>query len=238
LKVNWFFSICSILIIVAVVFPQTSSAAMSLTGSTGLVNIPTAYIIPDGKIAFGSGYTDKEYSLRGPKYAQVAYYATVGYLPFLEVSLIVATFPGCMDLGNYGTDKDRVSNAKLRALNESRYTPSILFGLNDFIGSAKHFNSEYVVISKSLHPSIVDSLGIHLGYAANLIKKATHYSMSGMFGGVEIHLCKFLAVMGEYDTKKYNAGLRITPFGDKISIDIDALDMRRVSGGASFSFGL
>ncbi len=228
------------LVTLAVIFPQIASAATSLTGTTGLINIPTAYIIPDGKMAFGVGYTDKEYSQHGPKYAhaQVVYYATVGYFPFLEVTLRVTAFPGHMDTGNYGTDTDRMSNLKLRALNESRYTPSILLGVNDFMGSSKHFNFEYVVISKSLHPPFVDSLGIHLGYATNPIKEATHYSMNGMFGGVEIHLCKFLAVMGEYDTKKYNAGLRITLFSDKISIDIDALDMRRVSGGASFSFGL
>jgi len=242
LKVNWFFSICSITIIVAVALPQTSSAATSLTGSTGLVNIPTAYIISDGKIAFGVGYTDRNYSLLGPKYAQAAYYATAGYLPFLEVSLRVTVFPGRIGPGKYGSAKDRMASIKLKLLNESRYLPTVLIGSHDILTTYSyndmHFGSEYVVLSKTYHLPFVDSLGVHLGYATKQIKKAANYSMVGTFAGVEIKLCRFLVAMGEYDTKKYNAGLRVTPFGDKISIDIDALDMRRVSGGVSFSFGL
>lgn len=67
---------------------------MSLIGTTGLVDIPTTHVIPDGKVAFGTGYTDRKYSVHSPEYTQVAYYITVGYLPFLEVSLRVTNFPG------------------------------------------------------------------------------------------------------------------------------------------------
>jgi len=225
------------LVIIAVVFPQICSAATSLTGTTGLVNIPTAYIIPDGKMALGVGYTNKEYSLRGPKYKQMVYYATVGYFPFIECSFRISVFPGRMDIGNYGSDKDRAINIKLHALSESHYIPSILLGINDFMGTGL-FHSEYVVISKSLHPPIINLLDIHMGYAANLIRKSKRSNMSGVFGGVEIHLSEFLAVIGEYDTEKYNAGLRIMPFGDKVNIDIDVLGMKYISGGTSFSFGL
>lgn len=255
MRVNWFFFICLILVIVVVVFPQIGSAAISLTGTTGLVNIPTAYIIPDGKIAFGYGYTDKEYSLYGPKYAQVAYYATAGYFPFLEVSLRVTVFPGLIQPGKYGSAKDRMASVKLRLLNESQYLPSILIGSHDILTIHKkdylkyypnrnkryndmHFSSEYIVISKSLHSKIFDSLGIHLGYATKLFKEATNYSMGGMFVGVDARLCRFLTIMGEYDTTKYNMGLRITPLGDIANIDLVVLDMKRISGGISFSLGL
>ena len=69
-------------VVVFIILSQPGIAAMSIVGTTGLVGIPTARVMPDGKVAFGIGYTDSEYSLYGPKYAQVAYYVTVGYLSF------------------------------------------------------------------------------------------------------------------------------------------------------------
>ncbi|MCX6013648.1 MAG: hypothetical protein NTV30_09685, partial [Chloroflexi bacterium] len=98
--------------------------------------------------------------------------------------------------------------------------------------------SEYIVISKSINPKIFDSLGIHLGYATKLFKEAANYSMDRMFVGVDARLCRFLTIMGEYDTIKYNMGLRIMPLGDIANIDLVVLDMKRISGGISFSFDL
>jgi len=230
-----------------IIIAQPGIAAISITGTTGLVDVPTARIIPDGKIAFGIGYTDREYSLRGPEYAQVAYYVTAGYLPFLEASLRITNFPGKMDAGAYGSLKDRMASVKLRIVNEGRYLPSVLLGIHDMLGvhstrdpaESVNFNTAYIVMSKSIHLPLIRVLDVHLGYASDLMMKgARHHSMLGIFVGLERKLGRYLTVMGEYDTRKYNVGLRITPWGDRINIDLVVLGLKRISGGMSVSFNL
>lgn len=222
-----------------IILTKPGIAAMSITGTTGLVDIPTAHIIPDGKIAFGIGYTNKKYSLYSPKYAQVTYYVTIGYLPFLEMGLRITHFPGKMEPGVYGSTKDRMASVKLRVIKEGRYLPSMLLGARDIIGGSTRFNAAYIVMSKCVHLLLLGSLDIHLGYASDiLMKEADHHSMLGPFAGLEKKLCRYLTVMGEYDTRKCSLGLRIMPWGDRTNIDLVALGLKRISGGMSISFGL
>lgn len=221
-----------------IMLAQPGMAAMSIIGTTGLVHIPTARIIPDGKAAFGMGYIDKEHSLYSSKYTQVAYYATVGYLPFLEASLSVTVFPGMPFVSDdYGSDKDRMISMGLRVINESRYLPSILLGGRDLYGGTMRFNALYLVMSKSVGLPVVGPLDVHAGYASDLME-AQHYSMIGLFAGLEKRLCRYLAVMGEYDTKEYNVGLRITPWVAWVNIDLVAMGLKGISGGMSVSFNL
>jgi len=235
------------LTVILVIPAQPGVAATSIVGVTGLVDIPTARVISDGKVAFGVGYTDREYSLRSPKYAQVAYYVTVGYLPFLEGSLRITNFPGNMQSDTYGSEKDRMASIKMLLVNEGRYLPSILLGVHDILGVYNsenpegnvNFNTAYVVMSKSLRFALIGSLDVHMGYASDvMMKKASHHSMLGLFAGLEKRLCKYLMVMGEYDTQKYNVGLRITPLGEHANVDLVILGLKHISGGMSISFGL
>lgn len=227
----------------SIILAQPGIAAMSIVGITGLVDIPTARIIPDGKAAFGIGYTHKKYSVSGPEYAQVAYYVTVGYLPFLEASLRITDFPGEMQPDDYGIG-DRMASVRLRVVNEGGYLPSILLGTHDMLGvygerptESVYFNTAYIVMSRSIRLPLIGALDVHLGYASDLMEARRH-SMVGTFGGLEKKLGKYFTVMGEYDTQKYNVGLRTTLWGDRLNIDLVALGMRYISGGMSISFGL
>lgn len=230
-------------VIIFIIFSQPGIAAMSITGTTGLVGIPTARVMQDGKIAFGIGYTDNEYSLYGPKYAQIAYYVTVGYLPFLELSLRVTSFPKKMEVGAYGSVKDRMGSVKLRIMNESIYLPSVLLGIHDVMGtvSAKnvHFNAAYIVMSKSIHHQFIGLLDIHLGYASDvMMKEARDHSIAGTFAGMEMKLFRHLVAMAEYDTQKYNVGLRLKLWGGDANIDLVMLGLKHISGGMSVSLNL
>jgi hypothetical protein len=218
-------------------------ASMSMVGTTGLVCIPTACIIPDGKLALGVAYTDAQYGWYSPKYTQVAYYAiyaTIGYLPFLEVSLRVTQFPGLLEPKNYGSAKDRMASVKLRIMKENRYFPSVALGICDIYGRELKFNAQYIVVSKSIDFPLLGSIGIHIGHAPNPIKskKIKHYSMEGAFAGIEKVLCPYLTAMLEYDSRKYNIGLKIVPLGDRVYINMAVLGMNRISGGISFSADL
>ena len=227
-----------------IILAQPGVAAMSIAGVTGLVGIPTARIMPDGKVAFGVGYTDREYGWYAPKYDQVAYYVTVGYLPFLEASVRVTTFPGSSPAGTHGWDKDRMVSVGLRVMDERRYMPSILIGGRDIFGETVRFNALYVVMSRAVRLPIVGVLDVHLGCASDLMKELLlnsdllSHSMTGAFAGLEMRLCRYLAVMGEYDTRKCNVGLRIMPWGERANIDLAALGLKHISGGMSISFNL
>jgi len=213
---------------------------MSMIGTTGLVLIPTANIISDGKLALGAAaYTDTKYGSYSPKYNRV-FFATIGYLPFLEVSLRATKFPGLEWSKTYSSATERMASVKLQVIKENGYFPSIVIGIHDLYGKSIHFNAQYVVVSKSIHLPLIGSFGIHIGDALNPIKskKIYNYSMKGMFTGIEKDLCKYLTAMLEYDTYKYNAGLRINPFGDRIYIDVDLLGMNRISGAMNISIDL
>lgn len=208
-----------------------------MIGLTGLVDVPTARLIPDGRASFGAGYTHKDYSLYSSEYAQVIYYVTVGYLPFLETSFRVTVFPGMPFSGDYGSDKDRMVSLKLRVMHESRYLPSIVLGGHDIYGETTRFNTLYVVMSRHIRLPVISDLDIHLGYASDLMD-AQYHSMSGVFGGLEMRLSRSFAFMWEYNTRRHNAGLRITPWGSRANVDLVALGLRGLSGGVSFSLNL
>lgn len=210
---------------------------MSLSGTTGLVETPTARIISDGRVAFGLGYTDKYYALFSPGDAQLVYYVTVGYLPFLEVGLRITTFPEDIRSGILGWYKDRMANVKWLILDEGPYMPSILLGGQDIYGDNMRYNALYAVMSKSVRLPRLGTTDVHLGYASDLMKAQRH-TMIGVFGGVEIEFHKYLTVMVEYDTRKYSAGLRIMLWGDRVNIDAVALGLKRLSGGMSIALDL
>jgi hypothetical protein len=225
-------------------------AETSLTGVTGLVNVPTARVIPDGKLAFGLGYIDNEYSLRGPDYPQFDYYVTVGFLPFLEGSLRITHFPGNSQPENYGSEKDRMASVRLLLTGESQYSPSVLLGFHDILGvyhktsssdSLKNvnFNTTYIAISKSISLPFIGSTSVHAGYASDLLMpNALSHSMLGFFAGADKKIGGSLTFMAEYDSKKYNMGLRLTPAKDRINLDIAFLGFKRISGGMAVSLDL
>ncbi|MBD3180692.1 hypothetical protein GF312_00265 [Candidatus Poribacteria bacterium] len=231
-----------------IVIIQPVIGSTSITGITGLINTPTAKIIPDGKASFGMGYTDKKYSIHGPEHAQLAYYVTIGYLPFLEGSLRITTFPSKEGQGATGSVKDRMASVKFRINKESRYIPAFLVGFHDVLGIYGHeddhlesvfFNTSYAVASKSLPLWILGSWDFHIGYASEiLIKNAGGHSMVGFFSGVEKHIKEYITFMGEYDTKRYNFGIRFTPFRDWLVMDVVFLGAKKISGGLSVSVNL
>ena len=215
---------------------------MSMVGTTGLVCIPTAQVIPNGKMTLGMAYTDAKYSRHSPEHKQIAYFATFGYLPFLEIGLRLTQFPDFIEPKAYGSAKDRMVSAKLRVIKESYLIPSLVLGVHDLYGNAVKFNAQYLVMSKSTDLPILGPMGIHVGYSSNIIKynkvRNYNYSMEGAFAGIEKVFCKYLTAMLEYDTQKYNFGLKISPLGDKIYIDVAILGLDRISGGMNFSFNL
>lgn len=230
-------AVSALAVIAITVIAQPATAAVSITGATGLMVVPTAHLIPDKKAAFGIGYIDRDHSLYSSEYAQIAYYVTAGYLPFLETTFRITVFPGMPFSGNYGSDKDRMVSLKLRVMEEGSYLPSIVLGGSDVYGESVRFNSLYVVMSRSVRFLIDRDLYMHLGYASDLME-AQHHSMVGIFGGLEMSISRYLTIMGEYDTRRFNAGLRVMPWDDRANMDLIFMGLRGLSGGMSLAFNL
>lgn len=182
-----------------------SASAQSLIGTSGLVTIPTARMQRDGDLSFGFSYFDKKYQDYSKRdYNVAAIYSTFTFLPFLEISVRLnrmIDYPG-----QYYT-VDRVPSVRLRLLNEKKYLPAVVFGMQDFATAfggvqAIHFNATYLVLSKKV--SVVD---LHLGYSSKIMTAAI-YQFDGFFYGMSWSPFKSVSLFAEYDSRRINAGFQ------------------------------
>ena len=190
--------------------------APTLWGYTGLVNIPTADLLPDGQVVFGIGYVQRPYGLsRRASYDNATYYASLGFLPFLEVNLRVTEIRGYRphNVGpGYGSEKDRSIGMRLRCYQRQAQYFTIAVGIHDpGIESAGFaelsnslFSALYLVCSKH-----IARLGLHAGYAVDWLSRQTPH-FSGLFAGLEYEAISWLSAMAEFDTHKVSAGVRCT----------------------------
>ena len=137
------------LALMLVFLPAGGEGAVSLAGTSGLINIPTADILEDGEIVFGASYMESNYT----HFDDVVYPITplglvLGYLPGLELSarltVINGAPPQTAGLGDY---KDGMASVQIRLKREGRYLPAVALGARDVYGFAL-FNALYGVISK------------------------------------------------------------------------------------------
>ena len=218
------------------IFPSQHSIAQSLTGPSGLVTIPTAEIQQDGKIAFGLNWLNKRYLVfedNVRQYHGIAPFMTLGYLPFLEISLRLTrslNYPEPEALG------DRVVNLRFRLLPENRSFPSVVIGAHDAIGESQNFHAFYLSASKNFHLTPRSKIGFHLGYGSDYFD-ADRRQFVGIFGGISLSPHPFVRLMLEYDTEKFNFGTRLSLF-DRVELLIALLNVETFSGGVSYRFQL
>ncbi|HLS18331.1 MAG TPA: YjbH domain-containing protein, partial [Paracoccaceae bacterium] len=107
----------------------------NLFGMTGLIDMPTAEMQPDGEVALGAGYFGT--TLRTTLSAQ--------FLPWLEVAF---RYTKVTDWGSAGDEIfGRSFDAKLRLVEEGETWPAIVIGLQDFIGTGI-YSGEYLAATK------------------------------------------------------------------------------------------
>jgi hypothetical protein len=233
--------ILSLTVVLALLSQPENSVAQSLTGTSGLITIPTAEILKDGEVSFGANFMNKEYFAYGfNKYHGLANFVTMGYLPFFEISLRLTRkldYPEPQAIG------DRMISVRLRPLKESRFLPAFVLGAHDFArvtGTAiptNHFNALYLSASKGfgLRP-VIDRIEFHIGYGTDWIEAVDH-QFAGPFGGISISPRPFIRFMLEHDAEKLNCGLRISIL-DHIDFLAALIDLKVISGGTSFRFRL
>ena len=245
------FEIFEILVTLAicVLLPVGVCADIALSGTSGLITIPTADVLDDGDINVGISYLRQSYRhLDKPEtYDMIPLSVSVGYLPSLELSARLTTMP---KLSRAGADpppyRDGMLSFQWRVLGESEKLPAVAIGARDVYGFAL-FNTLYLVFSKniSIHRARV---GVHLGRGVDWMGGRygvvdggktipTTHRMIGTFGGIEIPITRTVGANLEYDTTDLNVGVRVQLLSG-IQLQIALLGGKRLAVGAHAGFNL
>lgn len=206
--------------------------AQTLSGMSGLLNIPSADMQADGTFIFGGNYLP-EINQPVLGYKTGNYFLNLTFLPFLEVSYRMTLLK--MEHGY--TNQDRSASFRLRLLKERKYFPSVTFGVHDFHttttgGGNQYFAANYIVISKHLNIAGTD-FGMTTGYGTDVLMKKNR--LIGLFGGLAItpSFFKPLKLMGEYDTRGINLGGSLLLFKHLYLFSM-AQHLQYLAGGVSY----
>jgi membrane-associated phospholipid phosphatase len=169
----------------------------SINGQSGYINMPSAFVEPDGTISLGYSY-DRPYG---------SLWSTVTVLPFLQVTGRYVSVSGTSGFTNvpggygyeYGRYKDKVVDAKLRLTQESAWLPSLAVGATDLLGT-ELFKGQYIVATKSFGQT--RNIEASLGYGSG--------RPDGVFGGVRWAPTSMpgWAAVAEYDANDYQQDFR------------------------------
>jgi hypothetical protein len=208
----------------------------SLTGTTGIFNIPTAEVTPEGWFRVGVQRIDSEWAYveRGAGDNET-YFFTVGFLPRVEVSIRATIFSETGFLTEGTSDAaDRLASGRVRVFDEGRW-PALAVGVDDIRGNQRS-HALYAVVTKTLEAP-AQSLDIRAtaGFASTAIE-ATAYFLDGAFGGVECSLWDRVTLGLEYDTEKWNTGARVVILSGLAAQGV-LLHFDTPSGGVSWTHG-
>ena len=204
----------------------------SLGGMTGLFNVPTADVSSDGTFLFGYNVIDRHWAYEGREHIDNRiWFLTVGFLPRVEVSVRATALPGESLIEEVPVDAvDRSASARLRILDESVW-PAISVGIDDVKGT-RRFHSLYGVATRTLKAgSFPVRAQISAGYGLRTLD-AARYLLDGGFGGVDLQVGDWISGIAEYDSEKWNGGIRLRILS-RIDAQLAFLNMETASGGVS-----
>lgn len=221
-------------IFVFLVSPALVSGAPFIKGMTGIINAPTADVVPHlGVELGGSAITYKGSGLESGK-TKFDWDArlTAGLLDRFELGVTVLT------------EKLYSGNFKLKFLDESGdYIPSAAWGIRDIQSrtditstgnnnpyTSDQNNSIYFVTSKNFDIQGI-KFALHLGWGTNSFKADTPLlkKFGGVFGGLKfpipLDMLKELSFLGEMDGKRVNAGFEyVLPYGVRIGAAVSGIE--------------
>jgi Exopolysaccharide biosynthesis protein YbjH len=183
-------------------------AAPNFFGSTGLIRIPTADVLPA-----------RSYNVHVHGQEDLTFYgANIGATENLEAG-ITALDP------NPGSTRV-LGNLKLRFTKDTAKMPAIAVGVVDIADTVNI--SGYGVVSKGFPLGQGRSIHAHFGYGNGFFD-------TNVFGGADLAVTSNISVMGEYDGRDVNFGGRIS-LGRGVRVDVAALD-GKFGAGLSYAAG-
>lgn len=144
----------------AVAAPLTTNS-LTLYGTPGLIEMPTAESLPDGE--FVSTFAQTGDDIRGT--------LTFQFHPRLTGSFRYSKLPNF----NRNTNSDRFDRSfdiRFRFADETRWRPALAIGLRDFVGTGV-YSGEYVVATKTLTPRLRVTGGLGWGRLGSFGEVAT-----------------------------------------------------------------
>ena len=172
---------------------NTFASTPTVQGQSGYINMPSAWVEPDGTFSFGYGY-DSPYG---------STWVSETFLPFLQVTgryVSITGTPAFNDVDpnygrGYGRYKDKVVDAKINVWKETSRLPAVSIGATDLQGT-ELFKGQFIVASKTF------------GSAAN-IEASVGYGRkrpNGFFAGARWAPlgAPGWAVVAEYDANDYS----------------------------------
>jgi hypothetical protein len=214
-------NVVGFLMIISFLALSRESKSQSLTGTTGLLLIPTADMQKDGTFILGTSYFNKQYLAYGDyQYNAMAGYVNLTFLPFVELSFrYTYRFEEISRETRYFPD--RMPSVRLRIIKERKNWPAIVAGVHDFTSTqgGGHFSAKYLVATKTISgPSkniiIKGTFGYGIDYRKIKILNSRNGGFEGPFGGIQIEHSKIenLSFMFEYDSQYWNSGARFILF--------------------------
>lgn len=206
----------------AIVLATPPALGQSVTGTHGLLTIPTARMHPDGTLVVGGGFVDQAFSTYMDGRTDYApLYGSITFLPSVELGF---RFSRALDTGQPQAVGDRMFLVRVRLVEEGDAWPAVAVGAHDFLRSSgsqtNFFNALYAVASKRLEPrgalgSVVPEVDLHLGWGTDIIE-ASGYQFVGPFGGATLTLLQSdsgvvsrLGLLAEYDGRTVSVGPRL-----------------------------
>jgi hypothetical protein len=196
------------LYLVIACFFYFKAGSQPMSGTTGLLNVPSAEMQSDGTFFMGASYLPEDFTPDVFNYDTGNYYFNITFLPFLEINYRLTLFK--YDDGGY--NQDRSFGMRLRLLKEKKLMPSLVVGGNDLYTSGGmktgYFNSLYGVATKRININR-SQVGVTAGYAYEGLNSFSKANLKGIFGGVSVSpgFLPALKVIGEYDSVGINTGV-------------------------------
>ncbi|MFK7944038.1 MAG: YjbH domain-containing protein [Paracoccaceae bacterium] len=229
----------------------------NLFGMTGLIDLPSADMQPDGQLTATAGYFHG--FLRNTVSAQ--------FLPGVEVAFRYSILE---DLSVNSDLFDRSFDAKIRLLQETDKWPAVAIGLQDFLGTGV-FSSEYLVATKGFETETLGTFSITggLGWGRYATQNGVRNPLSafqrfesrddfegtggnvdfgryfsgdnvGIFGGIEWRTpIEDLTVKVEYSPDRYDRERGSARFEQEVPINF-GMEYRPIDGvevGAYYMYG-
>lgn len=234
-------------------------------GGTGLMEIPTARVMRQGRFRFGVAQIDPYRYY----YGSFALFEGFEFVGKVTEALGFKASPGSPNWQGYGNDKDKSMDIKFRFLKEGKWWPAIALGIMDPQGTRK-YPAQYIVASKQIYPFDF-TVGFGNGrfgkrplggsdeiFRAEILSDNTSWRDDGkFFWGVQFALSERLLLMGEYNPisyeeqtsdmvgkyftepvpSKYNFGLRWRPL-DWLEADLSWQRGQQIGGNISMAFDM
>ncbi|MEM1120358.1 MAG: YjbH domain-containing protein, partial [Bacteroidota bacterium] len=218
LRLTRHFLVCISLLMGPLAYGQdepTNAIAPAQLGFAGLIYTPSAYQNSWKTIDVGFTHFSKgtSFTYRSGVESERAFIADIVLLPRISFSIKLTrpyenlrpdAQPGSGRPSYWGIG-DRSYSFRAQVLKEKKYQPALLIGVQDPNANLAFFNTNYVVVSKSLEKQKFQ-YSASLGYGVSIEETAGDY-LQGTFGGVVITWNNALTAMAEYDTQTFNVGL-------------------------------